>query len=55
MGEDAVDFRLGLEDVLEDGEALGPVEVGGLAGDDLDAGAVGAHVVVEALAAVAGG
>ncbi len=54
VSEDAVNLRLGLQDVLEDAEALRAVEVGGLAGDDLDVGVVGHHLV-EALAPVAGG
>ncbi len=54
VSEDAIDLWLGLEDVLEDAQALGAVEVGRLTSDDLDARALAAHVVVEALSSVAG-
>jgi hypothetical protein len=47
VGEDGRDLGLGGEDVLHDREALGAVEVGGLAGDDRDARAVLAMKVLK--------
>src|SRR5215210_1509575 len=53
LGEDALDIRVGLHDVLRYGEPLGAVEVGGLAGHDLD-GALSIYRFLEALTPVAG-
>src|SRR5690606_7486435 len=53
--EHAVDVRLSREDVLEHRQALCAVEVRRLAGNDGHAGAFLAHVLVEALAAIACG
>jgi hypothetical protein len=52
LGEDARYVRVGLQDILRHVESLGSVEVGTLAGDDLD-GALCVYSILEALSSVA--